>query len=204
MRAGIGLVGLLIGVGLLVYLFAEHSIPTARQGKAAQDEAQQIAGYGDDGRSAMESISVSRQEKNGKLVALNVDSIVPNGAMQKFFGLQAGDSIVEIGSQAGMEKVKELIGGDDMVEPKLHEAYQQKRQLVVIRNGKTITLPGGVPAANVAGATPVQSQTAAKTPANPAPAPSPAPQPAPRQPSGLEGQLDAIQRAGGADPAKDQ
>lgn len=197
MRAGIGLVGLLIGVGLLVYLFAENSIPTARQGKAAQEEAQQIAGYGEDGRSAMESISVSRQEKNGKLVALNVDSIVPNGAMQKFFGLQAGDSIIEIGSQAGMEKVKELIGGDDMAEPKLLEAFQQKRQLVVQRNGKQITLPGG---AVVAGAAP---STPAAAPANPTPT-SAAPAPSPRKPSGLESQLDTIQRAGGGEPPKDQ
>ena len=44
MRAGIGLVGLLVGVGLLVYLFAQHSIPTAREGKKAQEEAAQIAG----------------------------------------------------------------------------------------------------------------------------------------------------------------
>jgi hypothetical protein len=200
MRAGIGLVGLLIGVGLLVYLFAEHSIPTARQGKAAQDEARQIAGYGEDGRSAMESITVSRQEKNGKLVGLNVDSVVPNGAMQNFFGLMPGDVITEIGSPAGMEKVKELIGGDDMAEPKLHEAFQQKRQLTVLRNGKQITLPGG---AAVAGAAPSAPTV---TPANPAPAPapSPAPAPAPRKPGGLESQLDAIQRSGGAEPAKDQ
>jgi hypothetical protein len=37
MRAGIGLIGLLVSVGLVVWLFSMFSIPTAREGKKAQE-----------------------------------------------------------------------------------------------------------------------------------------------------------------------
>src|SRR5262245_7159934 len=107
MRAGIGLVALLLGVGLMVYLFSIFSIPVARQGKNAQEEARQISGRGEDGRSALESIGLTRQEKNGKLVALQVTRVDPGGPMDLFYGLRAGDVITEIGSQAGMEKVSQ-------------------------------------------------------------------------------------------------
>jgi hypothetical protein len=197
MRAGIGLVALLLGVGLMVYLFSEFSIPVAREGKNAQEEARQIAGYGEDGRSALESVSLSPQHKNGKLVGLQVASVVPGGPMDSYYGLRAGDVITGIGSQAGMEKVSQLIGGDDMAEPKLLEAYQRKMQITVARNGREMTLPA------TPGASPAPAP-AAQPSASSTPPPAPAPAPPPRKPGGLERQLDAIQGAGGAEQPADQ
>ena len=62
MRAGIGLIGILLGVGLLVWLFANFSIPTAREGKKAQEKASQIAGYGQDSVPAAARMCVDHRQ----------------------------------------------------------------------------------------------------------------------------------------------
>ena len=57
MRAMFGLVALLVSVGIIMWVFSLTSIPTAREGKKAQDEARQISGRGQNGEAATNSMA---------------------------------------------------------------------------------------------------------------------------------------------------
>ena len=71
MRAGFGLVGLLVGVGLLIYLVAQFSIPTAKTGKQVQEQTKQLSGRGADGESAMQSFAVEAKMKGAGIDSLS-------------------------------------------------------------------------------------------------------------------------------------
>lgn len=185
MRAGIGLVGLLVCVGLLMYLFAETQIPVARVGKQAQGEAQQISGHGQDGGSAMDSFATDPDYSGSKLRGLVVTSVTPGGAMQTYFGLQTGDRITEINGNS----VNDISNSDEeMAKALAAEAFQRRQTLTVERNGQALTLPA--PAGSAAAA-PGGTPAAAPGGANAEPAPA-APR---RESSPLGDQLRGIQDA---------
>jgi hypothetical protein len=190
MRAGIGLIGILLGVGLMVYLFAQSELPKIKEGEKAKDQARQIAGYSQDQTPATESFATEPTMKGSKLASLQVTSVTPGGAMDTYYGLKQGDEIVAIGDTS----IDVLSNNDDQLAKAMvvQEGYQKQKMLTVRRAGQRLMLP--LPAAAAAAA----AGTAAPAPASPeTPAAPPAPAPARPKERGIQGQLQDIQNAAG-------
>jgi hypothetical protein len=138
--AGIGLLGLLVVVAIAFVWFQQTQIPIAKKGKETQDQAKQLSGHGPDGLPAAQSITLEPKGAGGRTDHLLVTSIVAGGALEKYFGLQKGDQIIQVGQFA----VREYPGGDDLAIAGVHEAAQRRQELVIRRNGQTQTLaPNG-------------------------------------------------------------
>jgi len=140
MRAGFGLIALLVGVAVMIWVFSRTQIPVAQEGKKAQDKARQIAGFDEDGERASDTITLEPQSSGGRVSSLFVTAIKAGGAMERHFGLMKDDTIVEVGTQGGLQKVRDL-NDDEMATALVSEAYQKKLPLVVVRNGERLTLP---------------------------------------------------------------
>ena len=160
MRAGIGLVGLLVAVALLMWLFAESEIPKVRAGKKAQEDVQQISGRGADGVAATESFETEGKYNGSRLDGLVVTSVTAGGAMQAYYGLAVDDRITAVNGV----RVNDASNGDDQLAKALvAEAFQRQQPLTVVRNGQTLTLPGPPSSGNAtpapAGQAPGQSNS---------------------------------------------
>ena len=189
MRAGIGLISLLVGVALMMWLFAESEIPKVKAGKKAQEEAQQISGRGTDSLPAMESFETEAQ-RAGSRMTLVVTAVTPGGAMQTYYGLLKDDRITGVN---GMH-VNDLANGDDQLAKALvAEAFGKQQKLAVVRNGQTLTLPLP-PGSPPAGTAPAAGDGAVQ---QPAPTEAPTQPPAPREGNSVAEQLQKIQDAAG-------
>jgi S1-C subfamily serine protease len=189
MRAGIGLIGLLVGVAVLLWVFSVTELPKARVGKQATEQARQISGRGDDGVAAMDSFKTEPQFNGSRLTGLIVTDVTPGGAMQTYYGLAKDDRVTAID---GM-RLNDLANGDDQLAQALvTEAFQKRQTLSIVRNGQTFTVPAPP------GTLPPPAGPAAALPAQPAAPAAPAQPPARDGAGALERQLQGIQDAAGA------
>lgn len=137
MRAMFGLVSLLVVIAIMLWLFSMYSIPTAREGKKAQDQARQMSGRGDDGVAAIHSFRVEPNLRGNQLQSLQVTDVTAGGALDTY-GLRKGDQIVEINGL----KVGDVSNNDpETAKALVHTAFQGNQPIVVLRNGQPITLP---------------------------------------------------------------
>jgi C-terminal processing protease CtpA/Prc len=151
MRAAFGLAGLLVAVGVIVWLMSiNHPADTARAGKKAEEQAQQFAGVG-----ARESIRVEPRERGGRLYALHVNYLVKGGPLEKHYGLKRDDLIVRIGPLDVKEMDSVRDGMDWLV-----QAYQTNRELTIMREGQQVVLEAG----SGKGAEPVEEGPKRSTP----------------------------------------
>jgi hypothetical protein len=194
MRAGIGLVGILLGIGLLVWVFSETELPKVKEGEKVKQQARQMAGYSQDETPAMDSFLTDPMMKGSKLAALQVTSVTPGGAMDTYYGLKTGDEIVAVGD----EPIDLLSNNDDQLAKAMvvQRGYQAKLPLTVRRSGQRLVLPlPAAAAAAAATANPAPSDASAPQQQQQPAQPQPAPQP--QKPRGLEGQLQDIEKAAG-------
>src|SRR5688572_3212140 len=98
--AGFGLIAFMIAIAITLWMWGTYTKEVAHYGTAAQRQAQQYAGFDENGRPAIKSISLVPEEQNGKLKYVLVDQIDPQGAFAKWFHLQPNDAIVAV---TGME-----------------------------------------------------------------------------------------------------
>jgi hypothetical protein len=195
-----GLVSLLVGAAVIMYVFAKTQIPIAKAGKSAQEQVRPIAGYSQDGTPAMESFtSAAGRMKGAALASLKVTSITPGGGMDTYYGLQPGDEITDVGEIS----LESIANDEDSAKAYVvGEGFQHQRPLKIRRNGQTMTLAFDTnarqgTAAPPAAAAPVAQQPAAAQPgATPAQPPQPAAKPY-KKSKGLGEQLQDIQNAGG-------
>ena len=139
MRAMFGLVGLLVTVAVVMWIFSKTSIPTAKEGLKAQDQARQISGRGEDGVSAVDSFKIEPEFRGSELQGLNVTSVTPGGALASY-GLQKGDRILEINGN----KVAVVSNNDpETAKALVHDAFRGSQPIIVLRNGVQVTLPPG-------------------------------------------------------------
>ncbi len=174
MRIAFGLVGLLVTVAIMVWLFSMYVGGTggvAHQGNLARQQAQQLAGRDDSGMTTAQSITLVAEPAN-RATGLLVTGLVAGGPMQTHFGLMRNDLIVEIGTQGGLQRVRDF-NDPELAKAMALEAFQRGQPLVVLRGEQRLTLP---------------QASALSTPA-PAAAPTPAAKPAADP---LRRQLDAI------------
>jgi len=176
MRAGFGLVGLLICIGVIVWFMYKIELPhdqaVISAGQKAREQVNPIAGYSTDGKILFsDSLSLELQSSGGRSNSLLVTDVMAGGPAQTYFGLVRGDSIVEIGPLSVRDSINSTGEGRDMV----MDSYQHHSTLTVVRDGQKITLPH--PGA---------------TPSTPTPAPAQK-----KSSDGVQGQLDAIQQMPG-------
>src|SRR5690606_31908885 len=127
MKFGFGLVGLLVVIGIIAFLWGpggSHPADTARTGMEAQKKVRQLSGEGDGGMRVTDSAALEPQLRNGKVDSLLVKTVAAGGPMQQYFGLQVGDQIVEIGARGvGVQKVSDF-NDAGMAEASAYEAFQ--------------------------------------------------------------------------------
>ena len=180
MRAFFGLIGILVTIGVIAMIWAYAVLPyntiVIQKGQAAQQQAQQIAGFDELGGRVTQHVSFEPIYVGGKLRSLRVTRIQPGSSYGDYYGLAVDDVIEEIGPQTVRD-----IGEDGMARDLAYEAYQRQWDLVVVRSGQRFVLPRD--AAQAATLLPSPAQPLAVQPAAP-PAGRPArpPRPDPHQP----------------------
>ena len=168
--AAIGLLSLLLGVAIMLYLLAgkgcapggKSYLGTVTDAKKKYEPiAQQMGGNDPQGVPFHESMTTAAwPETGGTFRGVLVQSVDPAGVAAKFYGLQAGDVIRRIGPQdVGGYIVADMQGAQDF----LDDAFARDFPLTVTRGNQSLTLTG-------------QSyQKAIQTPAGTAPGAPPAP-----------------------------
>lgn len=140
MRAGIGLVSLLMVVGiiLMVAFSGPHGgyVPTVlNAGNSGQQQANQISGHDENGIPVSETIALEEQDSSdGHLRGLTVKTILPTSPMVSSYGLTAGDVITEIGGLSIRDSDPEL------AKAQVYESYMRNQSLTVLRNGQQLTI----------------------------------------------------------------
>ena len=143
MRAGFGLIGLLIVVGVIVWIMHKSTLPytqqVLKQSESARKDVNQLAGNSRDGQMKFsESVDLETETSGGKISAIDVTKVAQGGPAETYFGLKEGDAIVEI---LPLGPVKGQINSEDDAKAFVQEAYQRQQQLVVMRDGNRLTLP---------------------------------------------------------------
>lgn len=190
MRLAFGLVGLLVTVAVLAYVWSFYTAQVATSGSQARQVAEQIAGVESSGLGGRASdwLKLTDYSPNGTLQGITVTQVAAGSSMQTYYGVQAGDRIVNVGPQS----VKDIADAE-LAKSLIAEAYQRQWVLVVMRGGERLQLPQS-PKASL----PLTAPPAANSMAAPAAAPSnrPAAPPPQSQGSSLQRQLDLIRGAG--------
>ena len=138
MRAVVGLVSLLVVIAIIYLVFIKVEAPAIQQGEKAKDEARQISGRGDDGKAAIDSFKTQPKMRGSTLDALTVTDVTPGGALAQY-GLQKGDEITQVnGMKVGDLSVNDPETAKAMV---VQNGFQAMAPIVVMRDGKQITLP---------------------------------------------------------------
>jgi hypothetical protein len=145
MRAVFGLVGVLVGLGVLVWWLGarggglDETKAVLDAGDKARTEVSQIAGRNADGSGrADESATFDLQSTNGSFDGLLVTDVQANGAYAKFWGLKTNDFITKIGDESF--KGGQITSDEDAKNTML-DAYQHQRPLTIMRDGVQMQLP---------------------------------------------------------------
>ena len=138
MRMAFGLVSLLIGVAVIMWMVKTFDIPAAQQGKAAQDQAEQISGRDTNGVAAMSSYKAEEFDVANQFKGIRITDVTAGGPMDQYYGLKVGDVVLQIG---GLDVV--AVGDYGSAKGQLDQAYQEFKLLTVDRGGTQMSLPVG-------------------------------------------------------------
>jgi hypothetical protein len=195
MRVAFGLVSLLVVLAIIMLVFSMYEAPVLKRGKTAMDDARQLAGRDEDNLPVTHAITLDAKDRNGRMEAAVVTSITPGSTLEKVYGLQVGDEIVQLGPLT----VKDYIHSADEAKDFLLSSFQKTEPVIVVRGTRQLSLPLDPAVAAAAAKVPPPpqptagdaSQAAAQQPE------TPPEQPAQKKPGGLEGQLDLIRNIPG-------
>jgi ribosomal protein S11 len=127
----VGLVSLLVTCGLIAFFWGKgcHPADPVIRSQDAREKADRLSGHG-----IAQSIKLEL-EGSGRAAAVVVRSIVPGGDMERYYGLAAGDRIVEIVDVGPIDLF------DSSAPAMVLQEAARNRKLVVIRNGQKLVLP---------------------------------------------------------------
>jgi hypothetical protein len=142
MRAGLGLCGLLICIGVVVWIMHSAILPhteaTLAAKKKAEDTMNPIAGYARDGSMRFsDSLTIDTESKGGKIAAIDVNSVVQGGPADTEYGLKEGDVILQIGELPVKDNIQ---SESDAMGQLVQFGYERSADLVVMRDGNKMTL----------------------------------------------------------------
>jgi hypothetical protein len=139
MRAVFGIGGVLVTLGVIVYIMGielGHDKAVIDAGNKATEQVNQIAGRDGDGAPVKQSATLEPQTASGKTDSILVTSVVADGPYAKVWGLKRNDAIVEIGPLPVQQVVTDAGSADDYV----MDAYQHGEPLTVYRDGQKMVL----------------------------------------------------------------
>lgn len=152
MRAIFGLAGLLIVLGVIVWIMGHKggeldSAQSAIQaGNKARDQVNQIAGNDPDtGERANRSVVLDPMMTGNKLTGFLVARVTPGGAYERYFGLARNDTIVAAEYQGARMEMR-TSNDEEMAKAWVDEAYRRQGAIYVVRSGKELKLPAAAPA----------------------------------------------------------
>ena len=126
---GAVLLSLLIGVGLLVYLWSTSAETVTTTNKEVRKQVEPITGRGPDGGTIVDSAEFQTDR-----AGLAVTTVKAGSYYDQYFGLKAADVITRAGDV-------DLKGVDEeSAKTFVMEAAQKKRELIVMRAGEKKTL----------------------------------------------------------------
>lgn len=140
MRAGIGILSILIVIAIILYVSfsGPHGgyVPAViNAGNSANQQAAQLAGKDQSDVRAQDSIALEPDMPASKLHGLIVKNILPNGPMETVYGLKIGDEITGT-AQLSFKGDSDPELDKDLV----YEAYGRNQALIITRNGQELTL----------------------------------------------------------------
>jgi hypothetical protein len=141
MRAGVGLLSILIVAAICMYItFGTKSHPgydatVMEKGKQAREEANQLSGRTADSVPIMNTFHMEEVDSGGQFKRVKVVSIDPGTPMETVYGLKAGDEITRVGDMGVADN-----SSYDLAVSLIQEAYQNNATLTVLRNGEQMTL----------------------------------------------------------------
>ena len=130
MKAGFGLVALLVTIAILAYVWSMYTSAVSDVSQPAIRQAEQVAGFDEGGgKRAKDTIKTEPVMVNNKLRALLVTNVDPGGAMERFYGLKRDDQILAVGPI-------DFRGESDagLAEAMLAESRQREAELTVKRD----------------------------------------------------------------------
>ena len=142
MRAGIGLVSLLmvLGIILMVAFSGPHGgyVPTVlNAGNSGQQQASQISGHDENGTPVSDTIALEEHDSSdGQLRGLTVKTVLPTSPMVTSYGLMPGDEIIEIGGLT----LRGNFSDPELAKDEVYEAYSQNKSLTILRAGQQLTI----------------------------------------------------------------
>ena len=141
MRMAIGLAGILVTMGVIIWIMSAITLPSAKQAidvkREVTPKVEQWAGHTTEGTRAVDTFRVKgEQSPGGRLTGLVVSEVVEGAAIDKYFGLRAGDVIIEIGPLSVRDQDSVAAAKDLVV-----DQYQRSGQVTVRRDGKKLKLP---------------------------------------------------------------
>lgn len=142
MRGAFGLVGLLVTVGIVIWLMFgggkgnSYIENVGSSKKQAETQVQAISGRDASGEPVTASLKLEVVSSGGRSSGIRITSIDSAGAIAKKYGLQVGDVITEFGPLPAGDFADETTAA-----AQLHDAYQRSLPLTVLRNGQKLMLP---------------------------------------------------------------
>jgi S1-C subfamily serine protease len=169
MRAAFGLAGILVTLGVIVWLMGGSggSLDQAQQSLEAKKKAETVlsplSGRNQDGGRITDTVSFEAQYNGGKFSSLLVASIEPGNALATYAGLAQYDLITKVN---GMP-VRDIVGGEEMAKAQVLESAGRRWTLTVARGNGEVTLPlsGSEKTAQQPAGQPGQSQSTPPPPA---------------------------------------
>src|SRR5688500_12948004 len=98
MRMAIGLAGILVTMGVIIWIMSAITLPSAKQAidvkKKVTPQVEQWAGHTSEGTRAVDTFRVKAEHSSaGRMNGLLVTEVVEGQAIDKYFGLKEGDVI---------------------------------------------------------------------------------------------------------------
>lgn len=129
MKYGFGLIALLLGIGILLYLQADSGQKVMEASKPARETAERVAGVGMRG-----SFKVEPVEENGRLVGLELTELDPQSPLAAMYDLKVGDRIIEVGPLSVRST------DADLLTAQLMESGARRHKLIIQRAGERLEL----------------------------------------------------------------
>jgi hypothetical protein len=146
MRMAVGLGGLLITIGVIVWIMGKAELPydqaVLHASQKATDQVQQLSGRDENGNNIEATYSVFADNRSdGKLQDLQVTQLTPDSPLAHYFGLQKDDVILACIDGHTVRTDMAGLNDDRAGKDAIWDAYTQQGQLIVQRGDQQLTLP---------------------------------------------------------------